>query len=420
MHKINETYTLLEGLPKCTVTDIIPQQYKTLVQPMSENTPDIPLTDSAAPPPQSQPVPPRTRPTAAYYSPPPYQPHHYQQTPPPRSSGCGKAAVFGLIILFVIGAIGVCTLVGTVFLFTVGIDAFGEISGENEEKTVAEKVIGGNRKADDKIAVLTISGLITGNAEGFIAKQIRRAQSDSSVKAVVIRVDSPGGTMSGSDYYLYLLKKMKSERKVPVVVSMGAVAASGGYYVSMIGDEIYAEPSTITGSIGVIASLYDASELFKMVGVASTPIVSGPHKAMGSLSRPMSEEERVIWQNLIDDNFDRFKQVIREGRKKLANNPEELDKLATGQVFTAKSAVENGLIDKIGYLDDAVKQAGKLANTDERDYKVVQYKPKLSMMDVLLEVRSPNKLLSEKVLYEVTTPKVYLICPYTLPVNGVE
>jgi protease-4 len=321
----------------------------------------------------------------------------------------------GLIILVVLGVIGVCTLVGAVFLYSVASDAFTEISSENDTKTVSEKFISGNRSADDKIVVLSIENFISSNADGFVAKQIRRASADTKVKAVVLRVDSPGGTMAGSDYYLYLLKKMKSERNIPVVVSMGSVAASGGYYVSMVGNEIYAEPSTITGSIGVIASLFDASELFKMIGVASTPIVSGPHKAMGSFSKPMSEEERAIWQHLIDDNFDRFKQIIREGREEFANNPEELDKLATGQIYTANEAVDNKLIDKIGYLDDAIKRAGALANMSERDYKAIQYTPKLSVMDVLLETKAPNTLISGKTLTEITTPKVYLICPYVFP-----
>jgi protease-4 len=333
---------------------------------------------------------------------------------------CGQAAIVGLVILGIIGVIGVCTLIGTIFLFSVASNAFNEISGERADKTVTEKVIGGNRDAHSKIAVVTIDGVIAGDADGFVAKQIRRVVSDRNVQAVVLRVNSPGGTMAGSDYYLYLLKKMKSERRVPVVVSMGSMAASGGYYVSMIGDEIYAEPSTITGSIGVIASLFDASELFKKAGVESTPIVSGPHKAMGSFAKPMSEDERAIWQNLVDDNFDRFKQIIREGRKEFANNPEELDKLATGRIYTANEAVAHKLIDEIGYLDDAVKRAGRLANMVERDYKVIQYKPKLAMIDALLEGRAPNKLLSEKTLSGVTTPKVYLIYPYVFPVDGAE
>jgi protease-4 len=201
---------------------------------------------------------------------------------------------------------------------------------------------------------------------------------------------------------------------------MGSLATSGGYYVSMVGNEIYAEPSTITGSIGVIATLFDASELFKKIGVEPAPVVSGPYKTMGSFMKPMSEEERAIFQHLIDDNFDRFKEIIRKGRKEFADNPEKLDDLATGQIYTANEAKENKLIDEIGFLDDAVERAGRLAGMDERDYKVIQYKPKLSFMDTLLEARGPNKLLSKKTLSEITTPKVYLICPYVLPVDGTE
>jgi len=316
--------------------------------------------------------------------------------------------------------IGVGTLIGSIFLFAIANNALSEITAELDEKTVTEKMIGGNKNADHKIVVVTIDGLITSNAEGFVAKQIRRVISDTKVKAVVLRVNSPGGTMSGSDYYHHLLKKMKSERKIPIVVSMGSIAASGGYYVSMVGNEIYAEPSTITGSIGVIASLFDASELFNKIGVESTPIVSGPHKAMGSFMKPMSEEERVLWQRLIDDNFDRFKKIIREGRGEFANNPAELDKLATGQVYTANEAVANKLIDKIGFLDDAIEQAGLLARLDERDYKVIQYKPKLDFMEMLLESRAPNKLLSGKTLSDMTTPKVYLICPHVIPVDDTK
>jgi protease-4 len=141
---------------------------------------------------------------------------------------------------------------------------------------------------------------------------------------------------------------------------------------------------------------------------------------MGSFTKPMSEEERVIWQNLIDDNFDRFKQIIREGRKEFANNPEKLDELATGQVYTASEAAAHKLIDEIGFLDDAVERAGRLANMLARDYKVIQYKPKLSVMDTLLESRGSNKILSEKTLSEITTPKVYLIYPYVFPVEATE
>ena len=386
---------------------------------MSEHTPNTPPTDPNVPPPQVPPLPPRPRPTTGRYASPPYSPFTYdQQPPPPRPSGCGRLFVYGLVILIVIGMVGVGTLIGSFFLFAVATDAIADISSEIP---ISEKMIGGNRKADAKIAIITIDGMITSSEDGFVARQIRKAASDTNVKAVVLRVDSPGGTMAGSDYYLHLFKQMKSKRKIPVVVSMGSVAASGGYYVSMIGDEIYAEPSTITGSIGVIASLFNASELLGKIGVEATPITSGPLKAMGSFTKPMTEEERAILQHLIDDNFDRFKEIIREGRKAFANRPEDLDKLATGQIYTANDAVANKLIDKIGFIDDAVNQAGNLAGlTESRDYKVIQYKSKPTFVDVLLSSRTPNKLLSEKTLFEMTTPRIYLLCPHVIPIHETE
>jgi protease-4 len=138
---------------------------------------------------------------------------------------------------------------------------------------------------------------------------------------------------------------------------------------------------------------------------------------MGSFAKPMTEEERVLWQRLIDDNFNRFKEIIREGRGYFANNPAELDKLATGQVFTANDAVANGLIDEIGFIDDAVEQAGNLAEMAERDYKVIQYKPKLSFMETLLESHAPDKLVSGKTLFDMTIPRIYLLCPQAIPVH---
>jgi len=385
---------------------------------MSENTPNVP---PASPAPKSASTPPPTRPAAEHSTQPPYlpPPHCYQQ-PPARRGGCVRTFLYGLIVLAVLGMIGIGTLIGSVFLYAVATDSIEVLASESQEKMLSEKIIGGNRKADKKVAIITIEGMILSNADGFIARQIRQAMADTNVRAVVLRVESPGGTMSGSDYYLHLLKQMKSKRNIPVVVSMGATAASGGYYVSMVGSEIYAEPSTITGSIGVIASLFDASELLNKIGVESTPITSGPHKTMGSFAKPMTEEERVLWQRLIDDNFDRFKQVIREGRRKFANNPEDLDKLATGQVFTANDALANGLIDKIGFIDDAVGRAGSLANMAERDYRVIQYRPKLSFMETLLESRAPSRLPGSKTLFEITTPRIYLLCPQVIPIYETE
>ena len=385
---------------------------------MSENTPVPPPSSPHVPPspPPPRSVPPRPYAYAGHRTPPP--PQNYHQ-PPARSAGCGQFAVVGLVIFFIIAAIGVCTLIGAAFLFSVANNFFEELASEMQEKTVTERVIGGNTRADKKIVILRIEGVITSNADGFVARQIRRAAADRTVHAVVLRVDSPGGTMAGSDYYLHLLKKMKGERNIPIVVSMGSIAASGGYYVSMAGDEIYAEPSTITGSIGVIASLFDASELLKKVGVEANPITSGEHKTMGSFTTPMTDKERAIWQQLIDENFDRFKQIILEGRENFLDE-EAVDQLATGQIYTAEQAHSHKLIDEIGFLDEAVARAGRLANLTERDYKVVQYRSKPTFMDVLTESRTPNNVWSGKTLSEWSTPKVYLICPQVFPFDGME
>jgi len=294
----------------------------------------------------------------------------------------------------------------------------GDLANASLDDALTEKYVSGDRQATEKVAILTIDGLITGSEDGFVVKQIRQIIKDDNVKAIVLRVDSPGGTMSGSDYYHHLLKKMKKERNdLPIVVSMGSIAASGGYYVSMVGDEIFAERSTITGSIGVIASLFDATELAKKIGVESKPITSGPHKSMGSMLRPMSDEEKAIWQRLIDDNFERFKEVIREGREEFAKDPASLDKLATGQIYTAAEAEANHLIDHLGFLDDAVAAAMNRAGLNENNAKAIKYRPKLKFIDILLESRSPNNILGKKTLLDLTTPRLYLLCPHALPIQ---
>ncbi|MCL2004977.1 MAG: signal peptide peptidase SppA [Planctomycetaceae bacterium] len=369
---------------------------------MSDNSPDSPQPGPATPPPSAPPAqPPQQLP-----------PRPHTPPPPARSGGCG--AMFALFCFFLLGIVGICVLVGTVMILSVGTDVFGDLSSERLDNQVTEKMIGGNDKAENKIAVVSIEGVITSDSDGFIARQIRRVLADSKIKAVVLRVESPGGTMAGSDYYLHLLKKMKAEREIPIVVSMGSVATSGGYYVSMVGDEIFAEPSTITGSIGVIASLFDASELFKKIGIESTPIISGEHKAMGSFMKPMSDEERAIWQRLIDENFGRFKDVIVEGRRALLS-PDEVNHLATGQIYTANEALHHKLVDHLGFLDEAVERAGDLADLLEQEYRVVQYMPKLSFFESMLESRVPNMLLPNRTLSEMTTPRVYLLCPYVVP-----
>ncbi|MDR1140794.1 MAG: signal peptide peptidase SppA [Planctomycetaceae bacterium] len=346
------------------------------------------------------------------FTPPPYQPVYFQPEP---QVGCGTYLFRFVIILLVVGFIG---MAGLFLLFVVGTAAVS--LQQVSETALTEKFILGDQSAKNKVAVITVEGVITGSEDGFIPKQIRQVLNDSNVKAVVLRVESPGGTMSGSDYYHHLLTKMKKERDIPIVVSMGSIAASGGYYIAMVGNEIYAEHSTITGSIGVIVSLFNGQELCEKIGVESTPITSGSLKAMGSFSKRMSNEEKEIWQRLVDDSFKRFKQVIRDGRNAFAEDAEDadkLDQLATGQIYTATEAKEQGLIDEIGFLDDAIKRAMDLAALTESNSKAIRYKPKLSFMDALLESRATPAKFSAETIAEMATPRVYLLCPYVPPIQ---
>ncbi len=339
---------------------------------------------------------------------PPY-PAYYQQQP--QASGCSTLLFRGFIVLLVmfLGFLFIAMLTGTV---ATSLDRL-----VNMEDNIIEQHVRGSQKATSKIAVITISGMIMESEDGFVSKQIRQAMTDKSVVAVVLRVDSPGGTMTGSDYYHYLLKKLKAERNVPVIVSMGSMAASGGYYVSMVGDEIFAEPTTITGSIGVIVSHYNGAELLKKIGVEADPIVSGPHKTMGSFSKEMTEEERVLWQNLVNDNFDRFKEIIREGRPAFAQNPDKLDELATGRVFMAKAALENNLVDKIGYLDDAIDEALFRIGLSDDDCRTVRYKTKSGLSVPFLATGPSKTPLGLDALSDITTPRLYVLYPYVVPVG---
>ena len=279
---------------------------------------------------------------------------------------------------------------------------------------IQEKFYSGDESGSDKIAIISVIGTIE---EGEDYKDyIDSAMNDKDVKGVVLRVDSPGGTVTGSDYILNRLNQLR--KKKPIVVSMGGLACSGGYYISMcVGNEkdsIFIEPTGWTGSIGVIISRYDASELFnKKLGVFEDPITSGPNKAMGSPLIPLSDEHRKIFQDLVDDSFIRFKDIIKEGRPRYAKNPQELDDLATGQVYSANQALKLGLVDKIGFLDDAVERICDLAHISQKTAKVVKYTKEASFKDMLFSIQQGDKPCVvedvKKVINKAASPRAYYL-----------
>ncbi len=247
----------------------------------------------------------------------------------------------------------------------------------NLEEGVQEEYFSGSRTATEKIAILSVEGVIM-HGDGFVKQQIDRIAKDQDVKVVVLRVDSPGGTVTGSDFIYHHLKELKKKRDIKIVVSMGSIAASGGYYVAMaVGDEpdtIFAEPTTTTGSIGVVLPHYDLSGLLAKFDAKDDSIASHPRKHMMSMTRPMPEEHRELLQSNINEMFGRFKDIVKEGRPLFRKDPSALDQLATGEVFSAPQALKHGLVDKIGFLEAAIDKAAALATLDVEKCRVIRYK----------------------------------------------
>ncbi len=272
--------------------------------------------------------------------------------------------------------------------------------------------------ATDKVAIVDISGPIMGG-DGFVRHQIDQIEDDPSVRAMVLRIDSPGGTVSGSDELHYRIGKLARERDLPVVVSMGGIAASGGYYLAMTSggrdDTIFAEPSTITGSIGVIIPHFDLSQFLKRFDITDDSFTSGPLKEMLSLTKDRSpelaEREREVIQGLVDAMFTRFKSIVKEGRPNI--DDETLTKVTTGQVFTAHQAVEFGLVDQIGFLEDAVDRAVALAGLSATTARVVRYQQPRGLLDELVGGRATARTAgSLQTLVEWTTPRAWYLCTW--------
>ena len=207
-----------------------------------------------------------------------------------------------------------------------------------------------------------LGGGSAGGARQFI-EDVERAQKDPSVKSVVIRINSPGGSASASQEMFQAVRRLRETK--PVIASMGDVAASGGYYVAAACDKIYANGSTLTGSIGVISQFVNYSELFNKIGLDETTIKTGKFKDSGSPTRNLTPEERALFQRLIGDVYRQFTDDVLLGRKTPTNGKltrQKLLALADGRVFTGRQAKQNLLVDENGGLYDAIRFAAKQAS----------------------------------------------------------
>lgn len=327
-----------------------------------------------------------------------------EQRPQPRPQG-GRGWLIALsIIVGVVLACAILPLGGLALLLAAG-DG-GSSAGPIPPRRWEEQIVEGG--GPDRVALIELTGVIGAPADAFslqishesLLSQIRQAARDERVKAVVLRVDSPGGGVVASSEIHAELLRLKETGK-PLVVSMGGTAASGGYYVSAPADRIYANPDTLTGSLGVILSTLNYGEAFERLGLESYVYKSGELKDIGSPTRPPTAEEQAVLQAIVDEAYEGFVRVIVEGR----GLPEEqVREIADGRVYTGTQARELGLVDRLGNRDDAIAGAKELAGLETAT--VVQYIESTSLRALLLSrLAAPQQPADPLGLRAVTDPQ---------------
>jgi protease-4 len=277
---------------------------------------------------------------------------------------------YPFLVIFLISASAAAAL----FLFGLG--------RERRSLGVAGRTIGG-----DKVAIVEITGLLTSSHDvgdrsvsaRRIVEQLEKYGEDEAVKAIVLRVDTPGGTVVAAQEIHGAVMRLRTEKKIKVVISMADVAASGGYYIACAGDRIFANPGTLTGSIGVIMQFPNFQGLLGKIGVSSTTIKSGEFKDIGNSFRPMTNGDRIILQKLIDDVYGQFVEAVAKGRGMTEANVREI---ADGRICSGKQALKANLVDELGDLDAAVKAAAKLAGITGKP-QILREKPKNKLLELL-------------------------------------
>lgn len=354
--------------------------------------------------------PPVVEPTVAPASQTPPPPPWWNQAPPKRSGPLRKTVTYVGILLFII------SILLNVYLML----ALGAFVGQ----ALVEEVL--TEGQDDQIvAVYCVAGMINGESAAKFQKFYNRVYKDKNIKAVVLRVDSPGGGVSASDQIYTMLKSIREECGKPVVVSMGGVAASGGYYISAPANEIYAESTTMTGSIGVIMPLPIIKGFLDKHGVEVKMIRATQCQrwkaAVNYFENPDSEELRER-QSMLDKVHGRFMKIVRDGRgEKLKTTDvaikvkdfdgKEVVRFQTeplnGRVYMADKAVEFGLVDKIGYLPDAITAAAALAKLNKP--KVVSYSKPKTFKERLGFSDTPAVIVNPEIVEKFLTPRIMLL-----------
>jgi protease-4 len=309
--------------------------------------------------------------------------------------------------------------------FVLMIAAFQRLGGIREPEPIPRfreiLLQRGARATTDKIAVITMRGLISSSLPGTVTDSmvddmraaLQQGRDDSRVKAIVLEIDSPGGEVTASDAIYSALVKVRARK--PVVIYMDSLAASGGYYVSCGGKFLMASETTITGSIGVIIQTLNYEQLFNKVGLASVVFKSGKFKDMLNGARPITPEERELVQSFIMKTYDKFLGIVSKER----NLPADLlrNTIADGRILSGKDAFEHKLIDGLGELDDAFGKAKELGNAP--DAKVVKYGPPFSLLRFLRifgETDSKIELaLPKQLIPQLESGRAYFLPTYYAP-----
>ncbi len=236
----------------------------------------------------------------------------------------------------------------------------------------------------DAVAIVRVEGTILDSdsteyssdaTSGVVIADLEAAANDDLVKAIVLRVNSPGGTVTGSAQIYETIKEIDK----PVIVSMGGTAASGGYYISAPADYIFARPDTTTGSLGVVLTLFNAVELGEKVGISVESITSGPNKAIGSPWEELTEEQRDILNEYIDESYEEFVRIIADGR---GMSKEDVYEIADGRIYSGRQALDLNLVDELGNLDDAIAKAADLGGI-VGEPNIIEYERIPSFTDIL-------------------------------------
>ena len=318
-----------------------------------------------------------------------------------------------ILAFTIIGLCLISVLIGTINTIVV---ANKKVDTDNVQEKSAFL---GLSSGGNKIALINLEGAITSESSGGfmsdmnsaegVRKSLKRAYKDKSVKGILLKINSPGGTVGMSQEIYSLILKIRKEK--PVVISMSDIAASGGYYIASAGDRIFAQPGTLTGSIGVIMNSYDAHQLLnEKLGLKMNTIKSGKYKDLASPFRPISKDERALLQNLINSTYNQFVNAIIAGRVNRTDKykvemsvltKEKLKKYADGRIFTGEQAKQLGFVDQLGGLLEAQDAVNKMAHNkfklSKKELPVVQYNTPSGLNDLfsgVSETLAPKKDLT--------------------------